>query len=169
MNVDTTSEESPPEAPMPSAPGYLVVVDDTPEAKLALRYAARRAKAAGGSITLLHVIPEAEFMQWGGVQDMIAQEAQDAAQALLARVAEEVIAMTGLRPSVLIRQGKTTEEVGKAIADDETISALVLGAAPKGAPGPLVAHFSGERAGGLRCVVVIVPGALDNDAIDRLT
>ncbi len=148
---------------------YLVIVDDTSESRSALRYAALRAKAVNGNIMLLHVIPEAEFLQWGNVQDMIAAEAQEAAQALLNRISDEVMEITGLRPAVAIRQGKVTEEVTKAIQEDGNINALVLGAAAKGAPGPLVSHFSGERVGELPCVVVIVPGSLDNAAIDRLT
>ena len=48
----------------------------------------------------------------------------------------------------------------------------MLGAAAKGAPGTLVQHFSGERAGALPAVVIIVPGALDEERqelIARLT
>jgi nucleotide-binding universal stress UspA family protein len=165
---------SEPDAPVTSAedagtPNYLVVVDDTAESGSALRYASRRARGVGGNVVLLHVIPEQEFLQWGGVQDMIAAEAQEAAQALLSRKADEVFELSGLRPSMAVRQGKPTDQVAKAIEEDASIKALVLGAAAKGAPGPLVTFFSGERAGNLPCVVVIVPGGLDDEAIDRLT
>ncbi len=62
---------------------------------------------------------------------------------------------------------KAVDEVG-ALLTENAIHTLVLGAAAKGAPGPLVSHFSGERAGNLPCVVVIVPGGLSPEAIDRL-
>ena len=158
-----------PAAPKRHAPGYLLVVDGSDEGTKALRYAAGRARAVGGQVTLLYVIKPAEFLQWGGVQDMIAAEAQEEAESVLARAAEEVAALSGIRPSLLIRQGKLTDEVAGALDDDPGLSALVLGAAARGAPGTLVSHFSGERAGALPSVVIIVPGALGTDAIDRLT
>jgi hypothetical protein len=46
---------------------------------------------------------------------------------------------------------------------------LVLGAAPQGAPGPLVAHFTGNNAGTMRCPVMVIPGSLDERAIDELS
>ncbi|EMD82802.1 universal stress protein [Pacificimonas flava] len=150
-------------------PGYLLIVDGSEEADRALRYAARRAKAIGGQITLLYVMAQAEFVQWGGVQDMIRAEKQDAAEAALARAADQVVKLSGIMPSLIVREGKLTEEISAVIAEDDHLSAIVLGAASKGAPGPLVSHFTGERAGGLPLVVIIVPGALADNAIDRLT
>ena len=47
-------------------------------------------------------------------------------------------------------------------------AALVLGAAADGAPGPLVTHFAGE-VGALPVPLMIIPGSLDREAIDRLS
>src|SRR4028118_868930 len=47
---------------------YLVVVDETNEARVALLYAARRAARTGGTVELLAVIPPAAFADWGGGQ-----------------------------------------------------------------------------------------------------
>jgi nucleotide-binding universal stress UspA family protein len=147
---------------------YLVVVDDTPESRVALRFAALRASHNAGHVALLHVIPPTDFIQWGGVQDVMEAEAQAKAEALLSEVAESVFAETGIRPSITVRSGKPAEEVMKAIEADPSLHMLVLGAASKGAPGPLVAFFSGEAVGRLPCPVVIVPGGLDDAAIERL-
>lgn len=155
------------DSPKP-AHGYLVVVDETPESKLALRFASRRAVNVGGKITLLNVLPQPEFMQWGGVQEMIEAEAREKAEALLVGIADQVLSETGLRPSIAVRQGKATDEVMELISTDPTIHALVLGAASKGSPGPLVTFFSGEAAGQLPCLVMIVPGGLSEEALDRL-
>ncbi|MBB4631241.1 universal stress protein [Sphingosinicella soli] len=152
---------------MTAVPNYLVVVDDTDESALALRYAALRAKSSGGNIMLAYIVPKAEFLLSGGLQDMIAAEAQEAAEALLARKADEVMALSGRRPSLEIREGTVVDEVTGMLTENN-VHTLILGAAAKGAPGPLVSHFSGERAGNLPCVVVIVPGGLDAEAIDRL-
>lgn len=154
-------------APGTATPNYLVVVDDTDESALAMRYAAVRAKMTGGNIMLVHIVPKPEFLLSGGLQDMIAAEAQEAAEALLSRKADEVMTLSGQRPALVIREGKAVDEVGRILTENK-VHALILAAAAKGAPGPLVSHFSGERAGNLPCVVVIVPGGLDPEAIDRL-
>ena len=155
------------ETPAPQAT-YLVVVDDTPESRVALRYAALRASHVGARVTLLHVMPPTEFMQWGGVQATIEAEAEAAADMLLAGVAGRCAEWTGLRPNQLVVKGSAPEAVLATIAGDPSIRALVLGAAVKGSPGPLVSFFSGERAGTLPCLVMIVPGGLDDARVDAL-
>src|SRR3546814_3876870 len=60
---------------------YLVVIDETKEAGVALRFAARRAAKTGGAIHILALIPPAEFVQWGGVQATIEEEAHQRAAA----------------------------------------------------------------------------------------
>ena len=41
---------------------YLVVIDDSPEAEIALRFAARRAVKTGGGVEILTLIPPQEFI-----------------------------------------------------------------------------------------------------------
>lgn len=154
---------------METAKSFLVVVDDTPESRVAMRFAALRASHVGARVTLLHVIPATEFIQWGGVQDLMEAESQATAEALLAGVADELFALSGQRPSMVVRKGEASAAVLEMIAHDPSIRALVLGAASKGAPGPLVAFFAGERAGTLPCLVMIVPGGLDERRLADLT
>jgi len=149
--------------------GHLVVVDESPESQLALRYGARITARSGGHLALLHVLPKAEFMQWGGVQEAMAAEAQDRAEQLLAQAAEEATRMGAAQPALSVRQGRAIDEVLAHLRENSHIHVLVLGAAQKGAPGPLVSFFSGEAAGQLPCLVVIVPGGLDVETVDRLT
>lgn len=148
---------------------YLVVVDATPESRVALRYAALRARSVDGRVILLHVLPATEFMQWGGVQAAIEAEATESAQQLLNDVADEVVAWTGARPGVIIAKGEAVAAVLATVAADPAIHALVLGAASKGAPGPLVSYFAGERAGTLPCLVMIVPGGVSDERLQALT
>ena len=49
------------------------------------------------------------------------------------------------------------------------LAALVLGAAANGPPGPLVAHFAANESGNLPCPVMVVPGCLSKEEIDRLS
>ena len=51
----------------------------------------------------------------------------------------------------------------------EDVAALVLGAAASGPPGTLVSHFAGADAGRMPCPIMIIPGGLDAEAIDRLS
>jgi len=137
---------------METAPTYLVVVDQSAESRIALRFAALRAGHVAARVALVHVIPRPEFMQWGAVQEAMAAEALAEAEALLTAVADEAEALGGARPAAVILHGEAAPAICDHIRSDPSIRALVLGAAPRGAPGPLVSFFTGERAGQLPCV-----------------
>ena len=148
---------------------YLAVVDDTPEAENALRFAARRAAKTGGTVLVLAMIEPAEFVAWGGVQATMEDEARQRAEGLVASVSGTVFDEAGVRPSILVRQGEAIDIIRELLSDNDAIAALVLGAAATGSPGPLVSHFAGADAGKLPCPVMIIPGSLTRDAVDRLS
>ena len=148
---------------------YLTVVDESPEAGVALRFAARRAVKTGGGVEILALVAPAEFMAFGGVQAEIEEDARAQAEALVARAAGTLIEEAGLRPAITVRQGDGPKIIREIIAAEPGIAALVLGAAAAGPPGPLVAHFAGTDVGALPVPLMIVPGSLDADAIDRLS
>ncbi|NJR78866.1 universal stress protein [Sphingomonas corticis] len=147
---------------------YLTVIDDTPEAEAALRFAARRAVKTGGGVEVLALIPPQEFIAFGGVQATIEDEQREHAEALVARAAGTLLEESGLRPTVTVREGDGPKAIREMIAADPQIAALVLGAAATGAPGDLVSHFAAE-AGTLSVPLMIVPGGLDREAIDRVS
>jgi nucleotide-binding universal stress UspA family protein len=148
---------------------YLVVVDESPEAETALRFAARRAVKTGGGVEILALIPAAEFVQWGGVQATIEEEARQNAEAMVAGAAGTLFAESGITPSIVVRQGDGPKIVREMIAANPEVAALVLGAAASGPPGPLVTHFAGADVGALAVPLMIIPGGLDKEAIDRLS
>jgi len=49
------------------------------------------------------------------------------------------------------------------------IAALVLGAAPSGNPGPVVTNFTGNDAGKLPCIVMIIPGSMSDEQLEALS
>jgi nucleotide-binding universal stress UspA family protein len=147
---------------------YLVVIDETDEARLALRYAARRAALTGGGVFILAVVPRQEVVEWGGVQAAMEEEARLRAEAMVVQATGAIVEEAGIQPAILVRQGDPVKAVGDVLKEHEEIAALVLCAAADGGPGPLVSHFAGAAAGGLPCPVVIVPGRLDDAALDRL-
>jgi len=148
---------------------YLAVIDETDASRVALRFAARRASKTGGTVEIVVLIPPPEFVQWGGVQAAMEEEARLRAEALIAQVAGELMEEMGLRPSIVVEQGDPVSVVRKVLQEREDVAALVLGAAAAGTPGPLVAQFAGVEAGTLPCPVMIIPGSLSDEALDRLS
>ena len=148
---------------------YLVVVDESPEAETALRFAARRAAKTGGAIRILALIPPAEFVQWGGVQATMEDEALQRTEALVTSAAGTLTNESGIRPGITVRQGDAVTVVRAMLEEMDDVAALVLGAAASGPPGALVSHFAGADAGKMPCPIMIIPGGLDADAIDRLS
>ncbi len=148
---------------------YLVVIDDSPEAGIALRFAARRAVKTGGGVEILALIPPQEFIAFGGVQATLEEEARLHAEGLVAGAAGTLLQESGLRPSIMVLQGDGPKIIRDRIDANPEIAALVLGAAAEGPPGPLVSYFAGTEVGALPVPLMIVPGSLDRDGIDRLS
>lgn len=148
---------------------FLVVVDESPEMRTALHYACRRAKRTGGRVALFYGMPPPEAQQWGTVAELMREEARQQAEQVVARHAEITLALTGQPASIHIREGKTRDELLKLLAEDHSISVLVLGGSSGGeGPGPLVTAFTGKSGSQLRIPLTIVPGALTEAEIDAI-
>ena len=149
---------------------FLVVVDESPEMRNALRYACRRAKRTGGRVAMLYVMDPPEGQQWGSVVELMREEARQLAETVVAQHAEVAVSMTGQPPSIYIREGKNRDELAKLLGEDRSISVLVLGSASGSeGPGPLVTAFTGKAGGQLRIPLTIVPGALTEAEIDAIS
>lgn len=148
---------------------FLVVVDDSPEMRTALRYACRRAAKSGGRVAMVHVSEPAGFSEWAGVTQLMQDEARQQAEAVMQKMAGEVSKLSGKMPVLYFREGDRREEVMKLIDEELTISILVLGAStgPKG-PGPLVTALTGKYVGKLRVPLTIVPGHLTQEDIEHI-
>lgn len=146
---------------------YLVVMDETEEAKTALRFASVRARETGGSVHILALVPRQSFNAFGGVQATIEREAAERAEVMANAAAGNIFAESGKMPVIAVRTGNANEVIGTYLEEHGGIAALVLGAAANGSPGPLVTHFAGH-AGGLPCPLYVIPGKLDDAAVDAL-
>ncbi|WP_423143060.1 universal stress protein [Parablastomonas sp. CN1-191] len=146
---------------------YLVIMDETDEARVALRFAARRAARTGGLIHLLALLPKQEFSPFGGVQATIEAEARARAEAMVTAAAGSLASESGRPPVIAVKEGDGVTVVRDYLAEHPEVSALVLGAESNG-PGPLVSHFAGI-SGQLPCPLYIVPGGLDEAAIADLS
>jgi len=154
---------------MPQDRVFLVVVDDSPERAVALRYACLRVRKSGGRVALLRVTEPVGLQEWAGVGALMQEERRQEAEQLLSALAAQVQEITGGLPMMLIREGDPVEEVLGALEEDRRMSILVLATATEGGPGPLVTALAGRHAGRLRCPVTIVPGGMDDAELDRVT
>jgi nucleotide-binding universal stress UspA family protein len=148
---------------------YLVVIDDSAEARVALRFAARRAAKTKGSVEVLAVVKPQDFVQWGGVQAAIEEEQRLRIEASVAASVGEIMDAAGLKPEIVVKQGDPVTVVRAYVGTREDVAALVLGAAPSGSPGPIVADFTGTDAGKLPCPLMIIPGGLTDEQLENLS
>lgn len=157
-------------APSASARTFLVVVDDTEELHVALRYACRRAKGTGGRVALLYVIEPTEYQHWMAVGEIMREERRQEAEELLKTLSELVNRCSGQVPALYVREGPRQDELLKLVNEEPSISILVLGAGTgKEGPGPLITYLVTKAAGKLRVPITIVPGNLTDEQIAALT
>jgi nucleotide-binding universal stress UspA family protein len=148
---------------------YLVIVDETEEALVALRFASRRAAKTGGGLHLLALVPPQEFSAFAAVQATIEEEARARAETLVTAAAGSLLSEGGKMPAISVKTGEGIKVVRDYLGEHPEVSALVLGAAREGGPGPLVSHFTGALAGQMPCPVFVVPGSLSQDQIEYLS
>jgi nucleotide-binding universal stress UspA family protein len=148
---------------------FLAVIDDTPECERAMRYAGMRAVNSGGGLVLVYVIEPGDFQHWLGVEEIMRAEAMERPKRHWPRPARRCAQKIGIDPEVVIRQGKTTEEIHAVIEEDQDIAILVLAAgSAKDGPGPLVTSIAG-RGAAFPIPVTVIPDALSDDEIDALS
>ncbi len=149
---------------------FLVVVDETEEMKVALRFACLRARRTGGRVALLYVIEPAEFQHWMAVEDQMREEARSEGEQLLQRLAAQVNELVGSIPILYVREGKVRDELFNLLEEEPRISILVLGAnTGSRGPGPLVTALTGKMIGKLHIPVTVVPGNLGDEEIELIS
>ncbi len=146
---------------------FLVIMDESDEARAALRFAARRAVQVEGAVHILATVAQQNFSAFGGVQATIEQEAHDRAEVLAHGVAGNLFAESGIMPTISVKIGTGQQLVSDFLETHREVAALVLGAADRnGAPGPLVTHFA-AHAGTLPCPLYIIPADYDEKDSDH--
>ena len=149
---------------------FLIVVDETEEMKLALRYACRRAKHTGGRVALLFVIEPSGFQHWMSVGDLMREEARSEGEEILQRHAAQVNEISGNLPILHLREGNRRDALFELLEEDPDISVLVLGASTgKRGPGPLISALMGKYISELHLPVILVPDSLTEEEIDLIT
>ncbi len=148
---------------------YLVIADDSPECRLALRYATRRAQRTKGYLSLLYIFSPTGYEHWIAVEEKMREEARVEAERLLHSLATEANRIAAIIPELIIREGKTPEQIHTQIKEDPTIALLVLGAGTgREGPGPLVTNLASDIASIYPIPVTIVPGTMSEAEIDAI-
>ena len=148
---------------------YLVVVDDSSEAAVALRFAARRAAKTNGRVEVLGIVEPQDFVQWGGVQNAIEEEQRLRIEGVVSASVGEILDEAGIEAKIILAHGEPVKAVRDYVGERTEVAALVLGAAPSGNPGPIVSHFCGIDAGKLPCPVMLIPGGLSDERLEQLS
>ena len=146
---------------------FLIIADDTPEFVKVLRLASKRAEKVGGSVLMLKIIPPADFQHWMSVRDIMEEEAREEALETLDYYAKEIKRISGIDVETVIREGKPEEVISNIIAEDRDIHLLVLGANVDGDPGPLIKSFREVLLNELHMPVLVVPGNMTDEEIDK--
>jgi nucleotide-binding universal stress UspA family protein len=149
---------------------FLVVVDDSKEQQAALHYAARRAAHTGGRVALLYVIEPSELQHWISIENLAREERREEAEQVMQSLCEQIAAIAGAIPIVYIREGHRRDQLLALIAEEPSISILVLaaGTGPEG-PGPLITHLIANPVSRLRIPITIVPGNLTLEQLDAVS
>ena len=149
---------------------FLVCVDDSEECKIALKFACMRAKNTKGSVILLYVIEPQDLMHFVGVENIMKSEAYAKADEILKSLKNEVDINFGLNIECKIEKGHKFDKIVDFINQDDTISILVLGAAPEGkGTNDLVQRFSMALTTSIHIPLTVVPGNLTDEELKRIT
>lgn len=148
---------------------FLVIVDDSEEMKVALRYASVRAKRTGGRVALLTIYEPEEFQYFGGVEKILRENREDETEELLRGLSGEVRKISGKDALTYIRQGDTIDAIINLVKSVKDIKVVVLATnANEKKPGPIVRKISEGAIIRFPVVVTLVPGSLSEEDINIL-
>lgn len=152
-----------------SQKSYLVVADESDEFRAALYYALNLAQLNQGHVSIAHIQNLQDFMHWGNVENMVRGEMRKKSEELLWTIASECNTYNNHIPSLYSREGHAVDVITDILDEDPRISALVLAASTKSSnPGPLVKHFASKVVAQLKVPLIVVPGDLSKENIEKL-
>ena len=145
---------------------FLAVFDGTDECKLAVRYAARRAKINEADLLIVATVDTAEFTYWLSVNNKMIDNIEKESREMLDILSLEIRSYSDINFNYIIENGSKLEVVRRLIECDDSISLLVLASGKKDKkPGVLVETISDA---GYSIPVTVLPGNLTNEKIDKL-
>jgi nucleotide-binding universal stress UspA family protein len=148
---------------------YMVCVDERPECRVGMQLACLKAKARGGAVTLLHVVPPADFQTLGAVAERMREEREKEGNDLLEALASDAREQYGMNPRRLLCEGSAGDKIVEMAMNDPAIIMLVLGVAHQhSSRGKLAAWLGGQLGGKLLIPLLMVPGNLTDQQLSTL-
>jgi len=155
---------------MPKKLKLMVCVDRSEHSRVAVRYACKEADRLGFKVEMVHVINPSEYNTLFVGGDMLREEKRAEAEALLKEIIKSTKDLSKVKPSYQIREGFLSDEVVKAIAEDDNVNMLILGKAPETSnKKDFIAQLSAELVSKIMVPMLIVPGNLTDLQIEELT
>ncbi|WP_336294853.1 universal stress protein [Bartonella sp. CB169] len=146
----------------------LVIIDETPECRRAVAFAAQHAKNTNGTLLLLCVVDSGEFQHFLGVGNVMRMESTQSAHKVLGEIADDVRTTHALETEIIVREGKKIDEISKLINEDKKIGLIVLAASGQAeGPGPLI-QLIGNRGTAFSIPVTVIPSNLTDEDIESI-
>ncbi len=156
--------------PTPSGRKVLVLVNGDLSTRAAVAWAANWVTRTGDSMVLLHVIEPDHAMGFGVMQDLMRAEQWQAAERMLATFSGYAEKLTGQVPAHMVREGRLKETVREVLKVEPDLSILVIAASHReSGPAPLIAYLSSRMGSRVQVPMVLVPGTMTSDEIDKMT
>ncbi|CAK02024.1 universal stress protein [Bartonella tribocorum] len=143
----------------------LVIIDETPECRRAVAFAAQHAQNTNRTLVLLCVVDSTEFQHFLGVNNIMRTESTQSAHKILGDIASDVRTSHALETEIVVREGKKIDEISKLIDEDKRIALIVLAASGHTeGPGPLI-QLIGNKGTAFSIPVIVIPSNLADEDI----
>lgn len=147
---------------------YLVCVTNNEESRVALKMACIKAKHHGGKVTVAHVIPPADMQTPFNVTERLKEEQHAEANKCIQSMCDAAYALTGVMPTIDIRDGEIGEEIINIAMSDGDYILMVLGFSENSGGGELIQWLSSQMGKNLLIPIMVVPGNLTDQQMQNI-
>lgn len=152
----------------PNARKYLVCVTDNDESRVALKMSCIKAKHHGGKVTVVHVIPPVDMQTPFTVAERLKDEQRAEASKFIQGMCDAAFALTGVMPTIELRDGKIGEEILNSAMSDGDYILMVIGFSENSGNGALIQWLSAQMGKKLLIPIMIVPGNLTDQQMQNI-
>ena len=145
---------------------FLVLLEDSQESTVAIRFAAHRAARAGASVTVLAVIHAEDIAHGLGVAEVMRAEAREQIEAHYEVYAGWMRDRVQVASELVIREGDPAAELLALVGTDEDVSIVILGI---GSQAGAVATRLMREVSAMPCALTFVPAALSPERLDAIS
>ncbi len=145
---------------------FLVLLEDSQESVVAIRFAAQRAAKAGATVTVLAVISATDIAHGLGVADLMRAEAREQIEVHYDVYAKWMRDRLQLASELVIREGDPAAELMGFVADDPEVAIVIVGIGNEASP---VVKRLMRDASALPCALTLVPSALSTERVDAIS